>query len=129
MPDPDLAAWQREFFSERVQRAASGTEGTYFREQVFGALDVLSDALPDVHLALGEQNFRFFVRELLTECQPMDALGTTLIEPFLRFLRNRPELMGDPVLEERIQGAIDALNGARSQHASRPESDRKQNGS
>jgi hypothetical protein len=58
----------------------------YFREQVFGALGVLSEALPDVQASLGEQNFRFFVREFLSSRQPQDALGTTLIAPFLEFL-------------------------------------------
>ena len=126
MSELDLAAWQRAFFSERVQGAASGAEGTYFREQVYGALDVLSDALPDVHVALGERNFRFFVRELLRERQPSDALGTTLIEPFLRFLRNRSELSDDPLLEERVQAAIHALESAKAQDAAHLEDEEKQ---
>jgi len=81
-----LSTWQAQFFSDRVCARASGTDGVYFREQVFGALAVLSEALPDLQTTLGEQNFRFFVREFLSTQQPQDALGTTLIEPFLEFL-------------------------------------------
>jgi len=92
VPETPLSAWQAQFFSERVSTRASGREGVYFREQVFGALGVLSEALPDVQAAVGEQNFRFFVREFLSAYQPQDALGTTLIEPFRSFLRTRPEL-------------------------------------
>ena len=43
---------------------------------------------------LGEQNFRFFVRELLAVTQPCDALGTSLIAPFLEFLWRGAELDG-----------------------------------
>ena len=64
----------------------------YFREQVFGALSVLSEALPEVEASLGETNFRYFVREFLSSAQPSDAMGTSLVEPFLSFLRARPEL-------------------------------------
>jgi hypothetical protein len=92
MSETPLSSWQAQFFSERVRAQSSGSDGVYFREQVFGALDVLSDALPDLQSALGEQNFRFFVRELLQNAQPRDALGTSLVEPFLSFLLNRPEL-------------------------------------
>ncbi|MBW2160871.1 MAG: hypothetical protein JRH14_13075 [Deltaproteobacteria bacterium] len=86
MSETPLSVWQARFFSERVCTRASGTDGVYFREQVFGALGVLSEALPDVQASLGEQNFRFFVREFLSSRQPQDALGTTLIAPFLEFL-------------------------------------------
>ncbi len=61
MSETQLSAWQAQFFSERVCTRASGPHAVYFREQVFGALDVLSEALPDLQVALGEQNFRFFV--------------------------------------------------------------------
>ena len=94
MSETPLSTWQEAFFSERVRTRTSGREGVYFREQVFGALDVLSEALPEVQASLGEQNFRFFVREFLGTEQPRDALGTTLVEPFLSFLRARPELTG-----------------------------------
>lgn len=87
-----LAEWQARFFDERVCTPVSGPEGVYFREQVFGALDVLADALPEIQASVGEQNFRFFVREFLRVTQPRDALGTTLVEPFQAFLRTRPEL-------------------------------------
>ena len=87
-----LSSWQAEFFAERVETPASGREGVYFREQVFGALDVLSEALPNLLEALGEQNFRFFVRELLRETQPTDTMGTSLIVPFLELVLARPEL-------------------------------------
>lgn len=86
MSETPLSIWQAQFFSERVCARASGRDGVYFREQVFGALAVLSEALPDVQASLGEQNFRFFVREFLNSRQPQDALGTTLIAPFLEFL-------------------------------------------
>ena len=86
MSETPLSTWQVQFFSERVCARSSGREGVYFREQVFGALGVLSEALPDVRAAVGEQNFRFFVREFLSSRQPQDALGTTLIAPFLEFL-------------------------------------------
>lgn len=89
---PSLDEWQARFFEERVSTAASGPEGVYFREQVFGAVEVLAEALPDVQAALGEQNFRYFVRELLRTTQPRDALGTTLIDRFQAFLKTRPEL-------------------------------------
>jgi hypothetical protein len=78
----------------------------YFREQVFGALQVLSDALPELHEALGEPNFRFFVREFLNDAQPQDALGTTLVEPFLEFLRVRPELAEVPEQLDCVRNAI-----------------------
>lgn len=94
MSDSPLSTWQARFFSERVCTQTSGREGVYFREQVFGALAVLSEALPDAQATLGEQNFRFFVREFLNEQQPQDALGTTLVEPFLSFLGARAELRG-----------------------------------
>jgi hypothetical protein len=87
-----LSDWQASFFEERVRKPASGADGVYFREQVFGALEVLSGALPDLEATLGEQNFRFFVRELLVTVQPSDAMGTSLILPFLEFLKKRPEL-------------------------------------
>ncbi len=89
---PPLSDWQARFFDERVCEPASGREGVYFREQVFGALDVLEKALPEVQESLGEQNFRFFVREFLRTTQPCDALGTSLIAPFEEFLKTRPEL-------------------------------------
>lgn len=92
MSERELCAWQARFFSERVSARSSGRDGVYFREQVFGALQVLSDALPEVQEALGEPNFRFFVREFLSDTQPQDAMGTTLVEPFLQFLRDRHEL-------------------------------------
>lgn len=90
-PTP-LSEWQARFFSERVSARSSGPEGVYFREQVFGALSVLSEALPEVQSSLGESNFRYFVRELLSSTQVKDALGTSLVEPFLSFLEDRPEL-------------------------------------
>ena len=64
----------------------SGPEGVYYREQVFGALQILSDALPEVQEELGEPNFRFFVREFLKENRLADALGTTMVTPFVDFL-------------------------------------------
>jgi hypothetical protein len=78
----------------------------YFREQVFGALAVLSEALPDVQAALGEQNFRFFVREFLSSRQPKDALGTTLIEPFLSFLLAEDAKLARPLGLRRIIRAL-----------------------
>ncbi len=104
MSESRLAAWQAQFFSARVCTPSSGPGGVYFREQVFGALDVLSEALPDLQTALGEQNFRFFVREFLNNAQPRDALGTTLIEPFVEFLRTRPELSTRPDLLALVRG-------------------------
>ena len=77
MSETLLSVWQARFFSERVCTRASGRDGVYFREQVFGALAVLSEALPDVQASLGE---------FLSSRQPQDALGTTLIAPFLEFL-------------------------------------------
>ena len=96
MLESPLSRWQAQFFSERVRTRSSGADGVYFREQVFGALDVLSDALPDLQSTLGEENFRFFVRELLQNVQPKDALGTSLVEPFLCFVLSRPELSQSP---------------------------------
>jgi hypothetical protein len=87
-----LSEWQAEFFAERVATPNSGEAGVYFREQVFGAVDVLSGALPDLEATLGAQNFRFFVREMLTVHQPSDALGHSLVLPFLDFLESRDEL-------------------------------------
>jgi len=92
MSHAPLSEWQAHFFVERVRDRLSGPEGVYFREQVFGALSVLSEALPEVQANLGESNFRYFVREFLSSSQPEDALGTTLVEPFLKFLEGRPEL-------------------------------------
>lgn len=106
MSEARLSAWQAEFFSTRVCTPLSGAEGVYFREQVFGALDVLSEALPEVSLALGEQNFRFFVREFLSVTQPQDAMGMTLIEPFLDFLLGRRELLDDPSQLAPVRAAI-----------------------
>lgn len=104
-----LSDWQARFFAERVRGAASGVEGVYYREQVFGALEVLSGALPDLEEALGEQNFRFFVRELLTQKQPSDAMGTSLIVPFLEFLRARPELAEAERVHELVELRLDAI--------------------
>lgn len=109
MPETELASWQAQFFVERVCSPAKGKEGVYFREQVFGALDVLSEALPDLQSALGEQNFRFFVRELLAELQPREAFGTSLIEPFLGFLLARPELSSDRDLLSTIRELLEKL--------------------
>jgi hypothetical protein len=92
MPDTPLGEWQARFFEQRVLQPVSGPEGVYFREQVFGALAVLEEALPDVLESLGEPNFRFFVRELLATTQPNDALGTTLIPRFLELLETHPKL-------------------------------------
>ena len=110
MSEAKLSAWQAHFFSGRVCEPTSGPEGVYFREQVFGALGVLSEALPDVQASLGEQNFRFFVREFLQTRQPQDALGTTLIEPFRSFLRDRPELAGAGRAAVRV--AAEGENGS-----------------
>jgi len=87
-----LTEWQAEFFANHVRARRSGADGVYFREQVFGALDVLDSALPELEAALGEHNFRFFVRELLAVTQPTDAMGTSLIVRFLDFLSERAEL-------------------------------------
>lgn len=106
MPQP-LSDWQASFFAERVQTPASGHEGAYFREQVFGALEVLSDALPELEAALGQQNFRYFVRELLRETQPRDAMGTSLFEPFLSFLQARPELSDQAPLLDLVHRALE----------------------
>ncbi len=92
MSQTPLSNWQVRFFSERVCERSSGNAGVYFREQVFGALAVLSEALPELEDSLGEMNFRYFVREFLSSAQPSDAMGTSLVEPFLSFLRARPEL-------------------------------------
>lgn len=100
-----LSDWQADFFSKRVRAPASGRDGVYFREQVFGALEVLSEALPDLEEALGEQNFRFFVKELLATTQPTDSMGTTLIEPFLEFLSKRHELAGSESAQTLITNA------------------------
>ena len=97
MPRTSLSEWQARFFAERVQAPASGEDGVYYREQVFGAIEVLSEALPEIADALGENNFRYFVRELLRETQPTDALGTSLVTPFLDLLKNRPELEHSPI--------------------------------
>ena len=106
MPTAPLSDWQAEFFAARVRTPASGPDGVYYREQVFGALEVLSDALPDVEAALGEQNFRFFVRELLKTRQPGDAMGVTLIEPFLRLLLLRPELADGEAMRTLIANTL-----------------------
>ena len=100
-----LSEWQAAFFAERVATAASGREGVYFREQVFGALDVLTDALPELEEALCEQNFRFFVRELLAATQPTDAMAISLIDSFLSFLANREELSGLASVQRLIREA------------------------
>ncbi|MGB3052966.1 MAG: hypothetical protein WBB42_18330 [Polyangiales bacterium] len=92
MSPTHLSEWQARFFSERVSARSSGREGVYFREQVFGALAVLSEALPELEASLGKSNFRYFVREFLSSTSPQDAFGTTLVEPFLSFLEGRPEL-------------------------------------
>ena len=89
MSDTSLSDWQARFFEERVETPRSGPDGVYFREQVFGALDVLSSALPEVEEALGAQNFRFFVRELLATTQPTDSMGVSLIPLFQDFLKSR----------------------------------------
>ncbi len=107
-----LADWQSAFFAERVAHAASGDDGVYFREQVFGAVEVLSGALPELETLLGARNFRYFVRELLTEHQPKDALGTSLIVPFLDFLETRDELQGLREVEESIQRARESETSA-----------------
>jgi hypothetical protein len=100
-----LADWQSAFFAERVARAASGDDGVYFREQVFGAVEVLSQSLPELEELLGARNFRYFVRELLTAHQPKDALGTTLIGPFLEFLATRDELRALTEVQNAIRRA------------------------
>ena len=104
-----LSDWQSAFFAARVQTPASGREGVYFREQVFGALEVLRDALPDLEAVLGEQGFRFFVRELLAEVQPRDAMGTSLIEPFLELLLHRPELSQDDPVLDLVRAALETI--------------------
>jgi len=104
--ETQLSRWQARFFNDRVSARSSGRDGVYFREQVFGGLQVLSDALPDLYVALGEPNFRFFVREFLAEQQPRDALGTSLIGPFLEFLRDRRELAEIPEQLDCIRNAI-----------------------
>lgn len=109
MSDTCLSLWQKAFFERRVCTRSSGNDGVYFREQVFGALDVLSDALPDLVVALGEQNFRFFVREFLEGDQPRDAMGFTMIAPFLEFLRHRPELSSHPVVVQLIRQTLESL--------------------
>ena len=109
MPHPSLEGWQSQFFAERVASPASGAEGVYFREQVFGALDVLSTALPDLEEALGEPNFRYFVRELLSTTQPTDAMGTSLIPAFLDLLHRRPELSNLERLQVLIAKARENL--------------------
>lgn len=106
MPDMPLSDWQAAFFTERVRSPASDADGVYFREQVFGALEVLSGALPEVEEALGVQSFRFFVREFLMNQQPRDALGTTLVEPFLDFLLRRPELATAEEQLAQIRGTL-----------------------
>lgn len=113
MSETPLSRWQTRFFTERVSARSSGRDGVYFREQVFGGLQVLCDALPELHEALGEPNFRFFVREFLSDAQPRDALGTTLIEPFLEFLRNRPELAEIPEQLDCVRNAIQELQSER----------------
>ena len=97
MPNTSLSEWQARFFVDRVQTPASGEKGVYYREQVFGAIEVLSEALPEVVEELGENNFRYFVRELLRETQPTDALGTSLVPRFQAFLKTRPELQDSPI--------------------------------
>lgn len=109
MSEAPLSRWQARFFTEKVCARSSGRDGVYFREQVFGGLQVLSDALPELYEALGEPNFRFFVREFLTDEQPQDALGTTLVEPFLEFLRDRPELAEIPEQLDCVRDSIQRL--------------------
>ena len=104
-----LSEWQAEFFERRIETPSSGPDGVYFREQVFGAIDVLSHALPDVEDALGERNFRFFVRELLATTAPRDALGTSLTAPFLEFLASRPELRELESLQQTIERRLVAF--------------------
>lgn len=109
MSETPLSRWQARFFTEKVSARSSGREGVYFREQVFGGLQVLSDALPELHEVLGEPNFRFFVREFLADVQPQDALGTTLVQPFLEFLRDRRELAEIPEQLDCIHDALQRL--------------------
>lgn len=104
-----LAEWQAKFFEERIETPASGADGVYFREQIFGAVDVLSNALPDIEEALGERNFRFFVRELLATTAPHDALGTSLTAPFLEFLASRSELQDVAALQETVERHLTAF--------------------
>ena len=105
MSQAPLCDWQARFFTDRVRRAASGPDGVYYREQVFGALDVLSAALPKLEEALGEPNFRYFVRELLGETQPTDAMGTSLVMSFLDLLLERPELRDAETVRARVRRA------------------------
>ena len=105
-----LSEWQARFLRERVVEPRSGDEGVYFREQVFGAVDVLSSSLPELESTLGIQNFRFFVKEFLEVRQPSDALGTSLIDPFLEYLSLREEV----VPNENVRAAITAAQRARS---------------
>ena len=100
-----LCDWQAAFFAERVRTPASGREGVYFREQVFGALEVLAEALPELEQALGEQTFRFFVREQLATTQPTDAMGASLVAPFVDFLSKREELSGSEPVQALIASA------------------------
>ena len=106
----NLSEWQARFFAERVVQPQSGDDGVYFREQVFGAVDVLSGVLPDLEALLGAHNFRYFVREMLSEQQPRDALGTSLIVPFLEFLARRREL-------RELEHIQQAIAKAASEHA------------
>ena len=109
MSSTPLSEWQDEFFAERVRGPASGLGGVYYREQVFGAVEVLADALPELEAVLGAANFRFFVRELLSATQPHDALGLTLVEPFLRMLLDREELSNHSVVLDQVRKDLEAL--------------------
>jgi hypothetical protein len=111
----ELSEWQARFFEERVAKPQSGDDGVYFREQVFGAVDVLTGALPELEATLGTANFRFFVREFLSVAQPGDALGHSLVAPFLEFLSGRDELRSlDHVQQSIVEARASAYEPSRS---------------
>jgi hypothetical protein len=99
-----LAAFQRRFVRAVVCGAdmdeLKGRRGfeVYRRNAVFAAADAFELLFPSVRAALGLQNLRFFVRELLAAEPPATPSWLDAARPFPDFLRGRPELAALPFL-------------------------------
>ena len=69
----------------------------------------------ELEATIGTANFRFFVREFLSVVQPGDALGHSLIAPFLEFLSGRDELRSlDHVQQSIVEARASAYGPSRS---------------
>lgn len=104
LPAPfDLHEWQRSVMKE-VHCPTRAPFRSFHDDQVYGALALLEDNLPETAAILGP-NFRWFVRELVTEADPCcrDVHGYSWIPAFVRFLENRPELSEHPRRPELIE--------------------------